>query len=78
MFDDWINEFHILPFYIVSYLYYIREGGAMVSSFETPILPPLPFLNYKRNVKIKIGTQRKLPKINLQHSITNHLKEETL
>ena len=25
------------------YLYYIREGGATVSSFELTILPPLPF-----------------------------------
>ena len=50
----------------------------MVSSFEMPILPPFPFLNLKRNVKIKISTQRKLPKISLQHSLTNHLKEETL
>ena len=47
----------------------------MVSFFEMPILP-LPFLNYKRNVKSKIGTQRKLPKIILQHSLTNHLKEK--
>ena len=50
----------------------------MVSSYEITIIPPLPFLNYKRNLKIKIGTQRKLPKINFQHSLTNHLKEETL
>ena len=60
-----------------TYLYYIREGRAMVSSFKMPILPP-SLLNYKRIVKIKISTQRKLPKNNLQHFLTNHLKEGTL
>ena len=53
-------------------LYYIREGGSYGVLFWTDYFTPLPFLNYKRNLKIKMETQKKLPKINLQHSLTNH------
>ena len=41
------------------YLYYIREGGPMVSSFELTILSPFPLLNYKNNINTKTGDSNK-------------------
>ena len=63
-------------FLLLTLLYKGRGSNGIL--FWNAYFAPLPFLNYKRNVKIKIGTQRKLLKINLQHTLTNHLKEETL
>ena len=42
-----------------------------------PILPPSLY-KLQKECENQKSTQRKLPKINLQHSLTNHLKEETL
>ena len=43
----------------------------MVSSFEMPILPP-SLSKLQKECQNQNQNQRKLPKINLQHSLTNH------